>query len=287
LSAAQDVRDAFRTEHLQLPGGFLVSGTGERLIKLDLEYHSPEALAELIVRYGDGAPVRLRDIGDVEDGLADDRQIIRFNGKPTVGIGIVKVSNYNTVKLVDDIRARLDAQIIPQLPAGLTLTVSIDDSNPIRKIVSALEDHLVEGTILLGLDEHDEEFLKRFTEFLLTIDLDLAEFTVLTPFPHTQYWQQLEAEGRIIDRDWSRYNAGTVVFRPRRMTPETLQRRYEDAWREFYRTESQTLRMTKLLLPVLREDRARAGRRSGAAAGTTDEGMTHGPTDRGTEGQAD
>ena len=148
---AQDVRDAFRTEHVQLPGGFLVSGTGERLIKLDLEYHSPEALGELIVRYEDGAPVRLRDVGDIEDGLADDRQIIRFNGEPTVGIGIVKVSNYNTVRLVDDIRARLDAEIIPQLPAGLTLTVSIDDSAPIRKIVAALEDHLLEGTILAGL----------------------------------------------------------------------------------------------------------------------------------------
>jgi HAE1 family hydrophobic/amphiphilic exporter-1 len=148
---AQDVRNAFRAEHVQLPGGFLVSGPGENLIKLDLEYHSPEALGGMIVRYADGAPVLLRDIGEVEDGLADDRQVVRFNGKPTVGIGIVKVSNYNTVRLVDDIRERLDAEVIPQLPAGLTLTVSIDDSAPIRKIVAALEDHLVEGTVLAGL----------------------------------------------------------------------------------------------------------------------------------------
>jgi HAE1 family hydrophobic/amphiphilic exporter-1 len=148
---AQDVRDAFRTEHVQLPGGFLVSGPGEQLVKLDLEYHSPEALGEMIVRYDDGAPVRLRDIGEVVDGLADDRQIVRFNGTPTVGIGIVKVSNFNTVRLVDDILERLDGQIIPQLPAGLTVKISIDDSRPIRKIVAALEDHLVEGTILAGL----------------------------------------------------------------------------------------------------------------------------------------
>jgi len=95
--------------------------------------------------------VRLRDLGNVEDGLADDRQVIRFNGTPSVGIGIVKVSNYNTVQLVDDVRRRLDEQIVPQLPAGLTITVSSDDSAPIRKIVAALEDHLVEGTILAGL----------------------------------------------------------------------------------------------------------------------------------------
>jgi HAE1 family hydrophobic/amphiphilic exporter-1 len=148
---AQDVRNAFRAEHVQLPGGFLVSGETENLIKLDLEYHSPETLGAMIVRYADGAPVRLRDVGSVEDGLADDRQVIRFNGEAAVGIGIVKVSNYNTVQLVDDIRRRLDEQIIPQLPAGLTIQVSSDDSAPIRKIVAALEDHLVEGTILAGL----------------------------------------------------------------------------------------------------------------------------------------
>jgi len=138
-------------EAMAAAGGFLVSGPGESLIRLDLEFHSPDALGEMIVRYAEGAPVRLRDIGTVEDGLADDRQIVRFNGTPTVGIGLVKVSNYNTVKLVDDVRERLDTQIIPQLPAGLTLKVSIDDSNPIRKIVNALEDHLIEGTILAGL----------------------------------------------------------------------------------------------------------------------------------------
>jgi len=148
---AQDVRNAFRAEHVQLPGGFLVSGPGESLIKLDLEFHSPEALREMIVRYADGAPVRLRDVAQIEDGLADDRQVIRFNGKPTVGVGIVKVSNYNTVQLVDDVRRRLEEQIIPQLPAGLTILTSTDDSAPIRKIVAALENHLVEGTILAGL----------------------------------------------------------------------------------------------------------------------------------------
>jgi len=55
------------------------------------------------------------------------------------------------VQLVDDVRRRLDEQVIPQLPAGLTLKVSSDDSAPIRKIVAALQDHLVEGTVLAGL----------------------------------------------------------------------------------------------------------------------------------------
>jgi radical SAM superfamily enzyme YgiQ (UPF0313 family) len=159
-------------------------------------------------------------------------------------------------------------------------------SDKIRDRIRMLHDHgiMVEGTILLGLDDHDEDFIKRFIDFLLTIELDLAEFTVLTPFPHTEYGKRLEAEDRILSRDWSRYNAGHVVFRPRLMTPETLQRLYEDAWRAFYGAESQTLRMSKLLLPVLRDERAR--RRTAAGAPAAPEGAKDGPTARGASRQA-
>ncbi|MBI5501395.1 MAG: cobalamin B12-binding domain-containing protein [Deltaproteobacteria bacterium] len=153
-------------------------------------------------------------------------------------------------------------------------------SDKIRDRVRMLHDHgiMVEGTILLGLDEHDEDFLKRFIDFLLTIELDVAEFTVLTPFPHTESARRLEAEGRILSRDWSLYDAGHVVFRPRRMTPDTLQRLYEEAWRTFHAEQSQTLRMSKLLLPVLREDRAR--RRASGEAPPPNEGNNDGSVAR-------
>ena len=63
----------------------------------------------------------------------------------------------------------------------------------------------VEGTILLGLDSHTEDSIKRLIDFLLEIDLDLAEFTVLTPFPHTKAFDDLESQNRILSHDWS-YN---------------------------------------------------------------------------------
>ncbi|MGE0467583.1 MAG: efflux RND transporter permease subunit [Steroidobacteraceae bacterium] len=148
---AGDVRTAFTVEHLQFPGGFLVDRATERLVKLDLEFHSPAALGEMILRYVDGAPVRLRDVATVEDGLADFRQIARFQGKPTVGIGIVKVSNANTVAIVEAVRKRVEEDIIPQLPAGMTLRVALDDAELIEEIVAALGDHLIEGTVLAAL----------------------------------------------------------------------------------------------------------------------------------------
>jgi len=105
---------------------------------------------------------------------------------------------------------------------------------------------------MLGVDYHTEGFIRELIDFLLKIELDLAEFTVMTPFPHTRCWEQFEKEGRIIDRDWSHYNAATVVFRPASMSPERLQELYAGAWEAFYGMESQTARMGKLLLGALK-----------------------------------
>ena len=148
---ARDLRAAFSREHLSLPGGFVVGERTEQLLELDLEYHQPEVLGELVVRYTNPLPVRLRDIATIRDDLADFRQIARVNGEPAVGIGIVKVSNGNTVAIVDDVLARLERDIAPQLPAGMTLKVVVDSSQPIRAIVASLEDHLIEGTLLAAL----------------------------------------------------------------------------------------------------------------------------------------
>ena len=148
---ARDLRSAFAREHLSLPGGFVVGERTEQLLNLDLEYHQPEVLGDLVVRYSDPLPVRLRDIATIHDDLSDFRQIARINGEPGVGIGIVKVSNGNTVAIVDDVLARLDKEIRPQLPPGVTLKVVVDSSSPIRAIVASLQDHLIEGTLLAAL----------------------------------------------------------------------------------------------------------------------------------------
>ena len=148
---ARDLRSAFAREHLSLPGGFVVGERTEQLLELDLEYHQPEVLGDLVVRYSNPLPVRLRDIATIHDDLSDFRQIARINGEPGVGIGIVKVSNGNTVAIVDDVLARLDREIRPQLPPGMTLKVVVDSSSPIRAIVSSLQDHLIEGTLLAAL----------------------------------------------------------------------------------------------------------------------------------------
>src|SRR5690606_29628896 len=99
----------------------------------------------------DGAPIRLKQIAEVEDALADYRQIGRFNGEPSLGLGIVKVANANTVAIIDEVERRLVEDIVPNLPPGMKISVSSSDAIFIKELVYALQEHLVEGTLLAAL----------------------------------------------------------------------------------------------------------------------------------------
>jgi HAE1 family hydrophobic/amphiphilic exporter-1 len=149
--AAQDITDGFRKEHIQFSGGFLTGPSTEHLVKLDLEFHKLDELAAMIVGYKEGAPVRLRDIAEIEDGLNDFRQMARANGKQTVGIGVVKVPNTNTVAIIEAVQRRIAEEIEPQLPPGLELNVIQNDALFIDDMVDSLKNHLVEGTLLAAL----------------------------------------------------------------------------------------------------------------------------------------
>ncbi|MSQ89073.1 MAG: efflux RND transporter permease subunit [Betaproteobacteria bacterium] len=149
--AAQDINAAFANEHIQFSGGFLSGQTTEHLMKLDLEFHRLDELEKMVIAYRDGAPVRLQDIAEIEDGLADFRQLARFNGKPTVSIGVVKVPNTNTVEIIKRVRERIEDEIRPQLPPGLELHYVQNDAIFIGEMVASLKGHLVEGTLLAAL----------------------------------------------------------------------------------------------------------------------------------------
>lgn len=147
----QDLIRAFKLEHVQFPGGFLVSDKTEKLMKLDLEFHNLAALREMIVAHREGSAIKLRDIATIEDGLEDKRQLARFNGKPSVGLGIVKIANANTVAIVEEVKKRLDTEIRPQLPPGITLAIASNDALFIEEMVLALKEHLLLGTLLTAI----------------------------------------------------------------------------------------------------------------------------------------
>jgi len=132
----------------------------------------------------------------------------------------------------------------------------VDTSDYMRRRIARLKERGigVEGTIILGTDDHDSDYIKRLVDFLLDVKLDLAEFTVLTPFPHTPIREKLLKEKRILHNDWKRYNAGETVFKPAKMSVDELDKMYDYAWSTFYANESKEVKMGRLYLKVIEKE---------------------------------
>jgi len=144
-----------------------------------------------------------------------------------------------------------------QAGAWFVYQAIFDSSDFIRDRIKRYHDYgiAVEGSILLGLDYHTEDYIKKLIDFLLEVELDMAEFTVLTPFPHTRTFEDLQKEKRILSYDWNDYTCGKVVFQPKLLTGEQLQSLYYYAWDKFYEAEPQNYKMFKMLKKVIDKEK--------------------------------
>ncbi len=147
----QDITTAFRNQHLQLPGGYLVDAEKEDLLKLDLEFHDPLELERMVIGHRLGSTLYLRDVATIEDSLADYRRIGRFMGRPGVGLGVVKIAGRNTVEISRNIKEHLTEDVYPYLPPGLEVIISSDDSRYILELIASLEEHLLAGAFFAAL----------------------------------------------------------------------------------------------------------------------------------------
>jgi len=86
----------------------------------------------------------------------------------------------------------------------------------------------VNGSFVLGFDHDRKDVFTRTAEWIEQNRLECATFHILTPYPGTPLFRQMEAEGRLLHHDWDRYDTAHAVFRPKHMTPEELERGY--AW---------------------------------------------------------
>ncbi|MBA4392095.1 MAG: radical SAM protein [Desulfobacca sp.] len=145
-----------------------------------------------------------------------------------------------------------------QAGAWFVYQAIFDTSDFIRNRIKKYHDFgiAVEGTILLGLDRHTEDTILRLIDFLMEIELDLAEFTILTPFPHTRAFADFEREGRILSFDWNDYTCDKAIFQPKHLSPERLQELYDQAWETFYREKPQSFRMFELFKKVIVKEMA-------------------------------
>jgi radical SAM superfamily enzyme YgiQ (UPF0313 family) len=96
----------------------------------------------------------------------------------------------------------------------------------------------VNGSFVLGFDHDGPEVFEQTVEWVEANRLECATFHILTPYPGTPLFRQMEAENRILHKDWTRYDTGHVVFRPRRMSPDQLAEGYAWCYRRLFTMQS-------------------------------------------------
>ena len=147
---AQEVESAIKAENVEAPGGRIVRGPQELGVRTMGRIQTLEQFGSIIVKNAKGVPVRVRDIGFAEDGMAERRSFSYYQGKPAVMVEVRRQTGTNTVKVVDSVIDRV-AQVNSQLPAGLKLSVIKETATYIKKSVESLEEHLVLGSLLASL----------------------------------------------------------------------------------------------------------------------------------------
>jgi radical SAM superfamily enzyme YgiQ (UPF0313 family) len=97
---------------------------------------------------------------------------------------------------------------------------------------------MINGSFVFGMDDDDEDVFPRTVEWAIDHGLTTATFHIQTPYPGTALFGRLEAEGRLLTRDWDLYDTRHVVFRPARLSSDALEAGYRWAYRKFYRWRS-------------------------------------------------
>jgi multidrug efflux pump len=143
-----DVAAALDRENVDVPSGRLEGETSELTVRTLGELTTPEEYGRLIVATVAGAPVRLGDVGHVEVGPEDERKIVRFNGRPAVGLGVVKQSKANTLDVARAVKAEVP-KIAATLPAGVQIAQGYDASIFIERSLADVRETIIEAIVLV------------------------------------------------------------------------------------------------------------------------------------------
>ena len=149
ISIAQ-VRSALALQNADVPGGNVTTGKEELTLRTMGRFTDPRQFNDLVIANINGSPIKLRDIGRVEDGTKEQRSLSRLNGVPTVTLDIRRQSGANTVEVIKGLKDALP-RVSAQLPADVKVEVIRDQSRYIEAALHEIQKHLILGSILASL----------------------------------------------------------------------------------------------------------------------------------------
>lgn len=149
-----EVINAIRLQHIEIPGGKVESREKEFLIRTMGEFESPEAFNNLIVAYRNGTPIRLGLLGNAQAGREESMGVARFTTRQgvekTVNLGVAPRSGANEVAIAKKVRAALP-EIRRSLAEGMHIQIASDSTRFIEESIDEIKFQLLIGAIMAAL----------------------------------------------------------------------------------------------------------------------------------------
>ena len=144
-----DVMKAVASSNLIVPSGDIKSGVFDYSLKTESQFNVVQPMGDIVIKNVNGVPIRIKDVGKVEDSYQEQTEIIRVNGTPGLTLRVQKLAGANTVAVVDNIM-----KAIPKLtgiPSNVHVALSFDQSLYIRQTINGLSREAIVGALLAML----------------------------------------------------------------------------------------------------------------------------------------
>ncbi|PSN77369.1 hydrophobe/amphiphile efflux-1 family RND transporter, partial [filamentous cyanobacterium CCP4] len=146
-----ELEQALRSQNVSIPSGIVEGELNEFSVRTLGRLESPKAYEQLVLRSGEnGSQVRLQDVGYAEIGAESDRTFVRYNGQPAVGLGVIKLSDANTLTVASDVKARMQ-ELAQDFPAGMEYAIASDDSRFVDVAINRVWQSLLFAVALVVL----------------------------------------------------------------------------------------------------------------------------------------
>jgi CzcA family heavy metal efflux pump len=145
-----DVVSAIRSENVSIPGGSIDNSRTTYSVRVPGEYKEVRPIEDIVIKLYEGKPVYIRDVASVVYAFEDRATYARLNGEEVITLAVRKRAGENLVQIADEVRSIVEATR-PNLPAGVSVVISNDQSIHIKRTVNELENSIMTGMVLVVL----------------------------------------------------------------------------------------------------------------------------------------
>jgi HAE1 family hydrophobic/amphiphilic exporter-1 len=145
--SVMDVVQALGAQNVEIPGGKMDVGANEFAVKTRGQVHSAGEIGNIVITAAGGAPVRVRDVARIVDGLEEKKSHSELNGKSAVALIVRKQSGSNMVEVAHTVKQTIK-ELEPRLPKGVTLAIPMDNSLFIERVIDDVQVDVGLGALL-------------------------------------------------------------------------------------------------------------------------------------------